>query len=344
MFSPKYTITESMLRLIRRIDGLLAELQHAVLPGAIRSSLEWEARALSSFASTSIEGNPLPLTAVKRILKNRPENIRSTEREILNYNAALEFIEKLSAKKQTPLNHSLVCTIQEKVVAGLLPTSQCGSYRQDPVFVNDPRTRKTIYWPPDGKNVHPLMTDLLEFMEKKQETVDPLLLAGIIHRQFVIIHPFIDGNGRTARLLVTFVLSQFGLPLSKLFSFERYYNSNVTRYFEKVGLRGNYYDLLKNIDFMEWLEYFLEGILDELLRVQKRVEQYRLPHFRLERHHERILRYIQEHGSIRDLEYSRLTKRAKSSRILDFQKLLKLGLVERKGKGRATYYLLKEEA
>ena len=88
--------------------------------------------------------------------------------------------------------------------------------------------------------------------------IDPFILAGIFHRQCVIIHPFIDGNGRTTRLLATAILGEAGLKLFEIFSFENYYNRNITRYFKAVGLEGDYYDLSEEIDFSDWLEYFTD--------------------------------------------------------------------------------------
>ena len=86
-------------------------------------------------------------------------------------------------------------------------------------------------------------------------------------------HPFMDGNGRTTRLATKVLLTQMGLNTFNLFSFENYYNKNVTRYFQYVGERGDYYDLKDKIDFTNWLEYFTEGIIDELLRVQEILPQ-----------------------------------------------------------------------
>jgi len=72
--------------------------------------------------------------------------------------------------------------------------------------------------------------------------IDPIVLAGLFHRQCVIVHPFIDGNGRTTRLLTTAILGKGGLDLFEIFSFENYYNQNITLDFEKQGVgRGTYY-------------------------------------------------------------------------------------------------------
>jgi len=169
--------------------------------------------------------------------------------------------------------------------------------------------------------------------------IDPVILAGVFHRQNVIIHPFIDGNGRTTRLLTTAILGKAGLDLFEIFSFEDYYNHNITRYFKAVGLEGDYYDLKDSIDFSAWLEYFAEGILDELRRIIKILPEQSGTRPRLEPHHQKILDYIHERGSITQREYGAISDRSLASRKLDFEKLVKLNLVEAKGIGRGTYYV-----
>lgn len=183
------------------------------------------------------------------------------------------------------------------------------------------------------------MSDLLEFIKGNIGKIDSIILAGIFHRQSVIIHPFNDGNGRTTRLLTTAILGKAGLELFEIFSFENYYNQNITRYFKAVGLEGDFYDLVDVIDFSEWLEYFADGILDELQRVRKALPEHSEPKPRLEPHHQQILDYIREHGSITQREYGKISSRSLASRKLDFDKLVKLNLIEAKGTGRGTYYV-----
>ena len=343
MFHPKYTITNKLLENIKRISTLSHRMSQWRFPEVVLVELQKNAEAVSAFASTSIEGNPLPLTDVKRILKNRPLQIRESEQEVLNYNQALQEVNRKLTKKKISFNLSLILSLQSKIINKLLPVHESGKIRTQPVFVNNPRLGKTVYWPPDAKDVSSLMTELIEFVQQHQQVIDPLIIAGIFHKQMVLIHPFMDGNGRTTRLATKILLAQMGLDTFHLFSFENYYNNNVTRYFEMVGEMGNYYDLVKPIDFTGWLEYFTDGIIDELLRVEKVVTQLFIqPHINLKPHHELIIKTIQQKGFINNSEYAKLTKRARATRYLDFRKLIGLNLIEAKGKGKSTYYVLKE--
>ncbi|MBI3443052.1 Fic family protein [Candidatus Woesebacteria bacterium] len=349
MFQPRYTITDQLLAHIKRINSLVNELNNKRFPRVVLLELERSAREVSTYASTSIEGNPLPLTEVKKILKSRPAHLRDSEKEVLNYNQALQDLNQQLKEGKVKLSLNLILRIQKQVTYSLLPKFEAGKLRKKPVVVNDPRTGQMLYLPPDVKDVKPMTEELIEFIHNNRATIDPLILAGIFHKQTVIIHPFMDGNGRTTRPATKVLLAEMGLNTFNFFSFENYYNKNVRKYFQTVGEFGNYYELVDlpagkagKIDFTDWLEYFTEGIIDELLRVQKLLPEIAVsPETELQSYHLKILEFIQKRGFINDSDYATQTSRAKATRALDFQKLIELGLIERRGKGRATYYVLK---
>ena len=342
MFKPRYIISSRLLANIKRITKLITNLNNQSFSDVILAEMEKKAQEISAFSSTSIEGNPLSLTEVKRILKTRPEHIRDTEREVLNYNNALIELNGLIGNKKQIFDLSLILKIQKTITKGLIEDYRCGRLRQEPVFVNNPKTRRVVYLPPEHSEISTLVKELLDYVNKNENVIDPLILAGIFHKQFVIIHPFLDGNGRTTRLATKVLMAKMGLNTFSLFSFENYYNKNVSKYFQEVGLIGNYYEVKDKIGFTSWLEYFTDGIIDELLRVEKELDGKTVsPKDELKEYHEKIISYIKKHGYISDRDYAKLTKRAKPTRNLDFRKLIKLGIVDKFGKGKATYYKLK---
>lgn len=334
MFAPTYTISPQLLSTIKKITLLVYQLNEQVVPTPALAQLISEAEVTAAHASTSIEGNPLSLTDTRRLIKQNPTHVRDSEREILNYNTALT---ALHNDMDRPLTEPLVLQIHQQVMAGLLPDFQIGRYRQHPIAVHNPRTRQPVFLPPDYEDVPKLMTELVAFITQNSGHVDPILLAGLFHKQFMLIHPFMDGNGRTGRLATKLLLAQLGLNFFALLSFETYYNRNVSRYFQFVGELGNFYDL--SVDYTAWLEYFAGGILDELINLQRQIgQQVASPETRLQSYHQAILDYIDEHGFITDRDYAKLTERAKATRALDFKKLIELGLIQRSGRGRSTHY------
>jgi len=339
-WKPKYTVTDKLLITIRQIGEVMGQLNAASMPSSTLVQLEKEARALSVHASTSIEGNPLGLTDVRQLLKTKPQNIRDTEREILNYNTALEAIHEGLQSNQWAFDVSTLERVQGLVVDKLMDdTADIGHLRKKHVLIRDPRKPgSVVFMPPDFKDVPKLTKQLMAFVNASFGNIDPIILAGLFHRQCVIIHPFMDGNGRSTRLMTTAILGHGGIDLFKILSFENYYNQNITRYFKAVGLVGDYYELADDIDFTEWLEYFAGGILDELKRLQRALPESQP--VRLEEHLQLLLRHIEERGSITQAEYGKLTNRSLPSRKTDFRKLVDLGLIEQRGGGRSTYYVL----
>ncbi len=340
MFKPNYQLNNILLNNIIKIKNVISELNNQKFPELILAKFEKDSYAISAHASTSIEGNPIPLTDVRKILKNTPLHIRDTEKEILNYNKALLYLNTLVSKPK-PITNAFICTTQSIVIEGLMEKKNIGTYRVDPVVVNDPRKRKIAYIPPNANEVTLLMNELIGYLEKEYNTIDPLLLAGIFHKQFVVIHPFMDGNGRTTRLVTKYLLARMGLDTFQLFSFENYYNQNVTKYFNSVGVLGDYYDIKDKIDFTDWLIYFTDGIIDELLRVQKLLKGSITPS-RLTEYEKVIVEYMKKNGSISKSEYKKITDRAHSTQILDFKRLVDKNIITRQGKGKATYYTLVE--
>ena len=344
MFKPKYTITGLLLANITNINSLVSELNNRRFAKLVLVEFERTAREVSAHTSTSIEGNPLSLTDVKRVLKSKTINIRDTEKEVVNYNRALEMLDKLLKNEHLELSLKLLLEIHRQITLELLPSYDSGALRKRPVIVNDPRTGKVVYLPPDVDKVANLITELIDFVDKNSEDVNPLIMAGIFHKQMVIIHPFMDGNGRTTRLMTKVLLAKMGLNTFNLFSFENYYNQNVTKYFQTVGEYGDYNELVNKIDFTKWLEYFTGGIIDELLRVAKILpDNGNSPETQLELHHLKILEYIKKNGYITQRDYAKMTDRAKPTRALDFLKLIDLQLIERKGDGRGAHYVFREK-
>ena len=342
-WQPKYTITNRLIATMRRIGEAIGEIKTLGLSPNALARLELEARALSTHASTSIEGNPLPLTDVKRLIKAGPVHIRDTEREVLNYNKALQKIYADVKSGIFRLDAATMESVQAIVVDGLMDNpDHVGKIRQEPVLIRDPRQPDSVVFiPPNHEDVASMVKELASFITDNADEIDPIILAGIFHRQCVIIHPFIDGNGRTTRLLTTAILGQGGLDIFEIFAFENYYNRNISRYFQAVGLQGDYYECEPSIDFTAWLEFFADGILDELRRVRGIIPTD--APVRLEDHHRRLLTYIGEHGSISQREYGQISNRSLAARKQDFQKLLALDMIERRGGGRSIYYVLSDK-
>ena len=145
MSSYHYTITSALLRTLKEITKVITELNGQRFSSLILAKLEHEALEISSHTSTSIEGNPLPLTEVKRLLKHRPTQLRTSEREVVNYNDTLIWLNAQLEKKQLTIDFKFILEVHKRVMKGLLTRDNLGKIRNEAVFVNDPKLRKTVY-------------------------------------------------------------------------------------------------------------------------------------------------------------------------------------------------------
>ena len=184
VWHPNYTITNKLIVSMRRIGEAIGEINGLALSSTVLARLELAARELSIHASTSIEGNPLPLTDVKRLLKAKTSHIRDTEREILNYNTALQTIHADVKSGKFRLDIPTIKAIQVTVVDGLMLSSDhVGRTRREPVLIRDSRRPdEVVFIPPDHADIERLAGDLINFVNQSSEEIDSIILAGLFHR------------------------------------------------------------------------------------------------------------------------------------------------------------------
>ena len=146
-------------------------------------------------------------------------------------------------------------------------TLELGKYRKVQNYVVNSITKEIIYTPPLPSKVPQLMREFVKWLNKKSD-ISPVLTAGISQYRFVDIHPFLDGNGRTARVLCTLILYLNGYDFKRLFSLSEYYDKNRRKYYDAIqSVREN------DMDMTGWLEYFTEGLKNQLREVETKGEK-----------------------------------------------------------------------
>jgi Fic family protein len=133
-----------------------------------------------------------------------------------------------------------------------------------------------VYLPPEAKDVPRLMQELVEWVgvTRREGKLPVPLIAAIAHYQFATIHPYYDGNGRSARLLTTLILHRFGYGLKGIYSLEEYYARDLHGYYNalSVGPSHNYYGGRAEAAITPFLEYFLAGMRASFAAVRVRAE------------------------------------------------------------------------
>ena len=196
------------------------------------------------------------------------------------------------------ITEGLVREIHKRLVDGVRGDAATpGDYRNIQNYVVNSKTKEVIYTPPPAFEVPQLMRELIDWINHEAE-VHPVLMSGIAQFQLVHIHPFLDGNGRTARLLSTLCLYQRGYDFKKLFTISEYYDRNRTDYYEAIQSVRK-----QEMDMTEWVEYFVRGLSIQLQEVKKigkqAIEQDLLARqYHLSNRQKLVIEYIAKHGGI----------------------------------------------
>lgn len=261
LWQPRYTLTPAVVRSLLDIEAARAVVDHTPFPPAVAEELRRRARVRSTHYSTRIEGNRLTLAEAEEVLAGQRTRFHGRERdvsEVRNYWQALLRVEEWAARR-TPLTEELIQRLHGLVERGA--RARRTSYRDGQNVIRDSETGAIVYLPPEAREVPALMAGLVDWVERAEGEELPVpMIAGLAHYQLATIHPYWDGNGRTARLLATFLLHRGGYGLHGFFSLEEYHARDLESYYRSLAAHPhhNYYEGRAEADLTPWLEYFLQ--------------------------------------------------------------------------------------
>lgn len=249
-----YARLEAANRAIGRLDGVASILPDTPLflymyvrkEALLSSQIEGTQSSLSDLLLFESEEAPgVPLDDVQ---------------EVSNYIGAMNHgLNRI--REGFPLSLRLIREIHEALLSkGRGSTKQPGEFRKSQNWIGGTRPGNALFVPPPPEQVMNLMADLETFIHADTPEIPFLIKAGLVHVQFETIHPFLDGNGRLGRLLITFLLCTHGILKEPILYLSLYFKSH----------RQHYYDLLQRVrdqgDWETWLEFFLDGITETSLQ------------------------------------------------------------------------------
>ena len=273
-FAPIYIITPEIANSLIRLEAAKEKVKHLPLTPHIISSLRETAKLYTTHYSTMIEGNQLNPEEVKQVieLKGHFPGREREEQEVKGYYAALAQLEQYVAQKR-PITEKIIQSLHALVMSDGRKAVKPTPYRDGQNVIKDGNTGTIVYLPPESQDVPNLMRNLTGWIRENSELPCPIT-AAIAHYQFATIHPYYDGNGRTARLLTTMVLHLGGYDLKGLYSLEEYYAKNLLGYYRaiSVGDSHNYYFGRAEADITGWIEYFCQGMVYSFESVIEKME------------------------------------------------------------------------
>ncbi len=177
--------------------------------------------------------------------------------EVVNYANALEYGTKRLLKDNFPLSNRLVKEIHAMLLrSGSGSQKAPGEFRRSQNWIGGTRPGNANYVPPPPQHVEQCMSDLEKFIHAKDRSISGLIKAGLIHAQFETIHPFLDGNGRVGRLLISLQLLHEGLLNQPMLYISVYINKHRDEYYRRLN------DVRVSGNWESWLEYFLKAVVE----------------------------------------------------------------------------------
>jgi Fic family protein len=357
-YTPKYQITNAILKNVGAIDSSREVITHAPLVPAWERRFQAEARAKIIHHGTHLEGNDLNLEEVEEVLNppnpapDKPDVLGRDRdiQEVINYRSVMDYLDSLAVTAKEvdlPLTRHILQEVHRLTVSNLLPPDQAGHYRTVKVVIRNNETQEITFRPPPPTEVPFYVDELFAWLNSEGgKEVHPLIRAGILHYELARIHPFTDGNGRAARAMALLLLFQEGYQVKKFFALEEYYDSHPEEYYSALQ------SVSHSGDLTNWLEYFTLGIAIEFQRIKTLVQKLSLDlHLKntigghqitLSERQIKLVEYIERYGEIsmgnvRDL----LPDVSEDTILRDLRDLVTKNLLIKKGSTKGTKYFLK---
>jgi Fic family protein len=349
VYQPRLTYTPKILSLIEEIAGLKGRMDG--MPVALADEVEIRALANRDAVhfSTKLEGNALTLEQVTQALAGRVKKRGFSGhdlKEVLNYSKA----RKSLLTKPQPVTLGLILKTHDILMSGIVRGKLKGHLREVLNVIHDSGTRTIVYMPPVPDDVPGLMKSLLQWLRREfLSGTSSLIVAPVFHYAFVTIHPFMDGNGRLARLLANHILETGNYAVNHFAALEKQHELDRPVYYNALRKlqSHNFYDIPENIDLSSWIEYWLECLkktYDEALsRLNRQNSSFAYTRIHaITTRLERAISLFHKHKTLRAADYEVLMNIGRTQAVADLSQLIKSGRIIKVGGGRSTLYQVKK--
>ncbi len=341
-----FLITNKILTSISKIEASEEVIKHAPLLPLWEKQFKEDAVVRAVYHGTHLEGNQLQKDEAKDVLLGKDVMARPRDiQEVINYRKVIELIDDEVSRKIENITEPLIKKVHRIIVNKVLGEDVAGEYRTKQVVVKDSQTGLVTFTPPSAVEVPFLMREFVYWLNRDSTAeIHPVLKAGIAHHELVRIHPFVDGNGRVARVLATLIMLLGGYDIRRFFSLEEYYDKDAQSYYENLQKASSG-------DLTSWLEYFTWGASIEFEKVKEKIlklsrdvkmkKQFGGQQIYLNDRQIKIVEYIQEIGYLQNQSFGAIIQNVSEDTILrDIQDLIKKNLIKKVGSTKAARYVL----
>ena len=344
MFVPEFNYTHSIVKNLMDIEGAKEVIENSAILPIWQSRRQKDALIRQAHHTTRIEGAQLTIEQVRDLIDDKPVVARERDiQEVRNYLKVAAFIDEVYGDPDMEFDLRTIRHIHYLTLADIKGGYEAGEFRKVQNYVENSKTKEIIYTPPPASEVPILMLELSDWLRSNEVNQLSLWLkAGIAHYQLVAIHPFLDGDGRTARALANLILYHGGCDIKRLFSLEEYYDANPAGYYEALQ------SVRTTGELTTWLEYFTAGIAEEMQKIKTLVLSHsrdralrdKIGQIELSERQLEILSYVEENRQITNRELQELAQLSNVSAHKELMTLVGSGVLKKEGKGRATHYVL----
>jgi len=355
MYQPRYLISNPILKNISAIEVAKEVIEEAPLVPDFEKDFVSDAIVRQVYHGTHIEGNDLTMLQTKQVLEG--ENIYGRERdvqEVINYRAVVKLIDDLSNKRSGYDLDSLL-EIHKYTTYNIIPAEKSGVLRTTQVVIKEEGTGKVILEPPPPHEIPFLVQDFMAWLnDPLSQDIHPVLRAGITHYVLVSIHPFIEGNGRTARAFASLVLFREGYNIKRFFAIEEHFDHDLDRYYKAFFEVDKQASDIAARDLTPWIEYFTETVAVELTKIKEKVKKLSIDsrlkvkigeQVALSARQVKLIEYLSEHGEAAMKDLADVIPMISEDTILrDLKDLLKKGIIDKEGSTKASRYVIKTKS
>ncbi len=347
MLNPKFSYDNQELSYkLEEIERIEFRVQRMLLMPKHEDWLRREAFIRTAYSSTMIENATITEQELERAAQVSPTaEIPKNRPDVVNYGNVLNFIDFISELEDYNITYeAIIRQIHWILMKDIHDTHiHPGNYRTVPNWIEDQGVK--VYESPYHVDVPILMREFSLWLEKG-EKIHPVLMAGIAHAHLIAIHPFVDGNGRTARLLATLLLQKNGYGFKKLLSLDSYYQRNRDEYLmmlqESIGKQ-----FTPDYDLTSWLDFFAKSMIRQGQLLEQKLTDWRMKVDKIhsewagtgysDRQIDGII-YAATFDHITRKDYIEIADVSPLTATRDLQRLVEGQLLKPEGKGRNRIY------
>jgi len=351
MYSPRFTISNKILASIGQIEAAKEVIENAPLVPSFEKDFLADAIVRTVYHGTQIEGNDLTFTQAKKVIEGKDVIARQRDiQEVINYRQAVKLIDSL-VKTNSKYSLEILTKIHATTVEKIVPEDKIGKIRTTQVVIKEEGTGKVVFTPPSFVDLPFLLEDFFVWLNSAAALeIHPVLRAGIAHYVLVSIHPFVEGNGRTARAFSLLVLLNEGYDIKRFFALEEHFDKDLAGYYGAFFNVDKQAPNISERDLTPWLEYFTNVVAIELSKIKDKIKKLSVDsklkvrigqQVALSERQMRLVEYLSDQGEAVMKDLASVIPMVSEDTILrDLKDLMKKGIIYKEGQTKGAKYVL----